>query len=99
MSRRSIATMLFAGALALALSAGAAAAQSGNQSPVMPIKPTVTSKPGSQSAATRKAPGRTCGEFMSNSQAHKDCVARQAKMDNAAKGTKKLKAEKAPKKS
>jgi len=92
-------TSLLAAVFVLVMSAGSAAAQSANQSPVMPVKPTVTGKPGSQAAAPKKAPGKVCGEFQANSQAHKDCIARQAKMEKAAKDKKPMKAEKAPKRS
>lgn len=57
-----------------------------------------SSKKASASSAQKKAPGKTCTNLASNSQEHKDCIARQAKMDKTAKD-KKLKAEKAPKKS
>ncbi|MBM3548994.1 MAG: hypothetical protein FJX54_18790 [Alphaproteobacteria bacterium] len=100
MTLRSLAAALLAGAFLLALSPGNGSAQTANPSPVIPVKPTVNSKPGTMSTApAKKAPGKTCSEFTSNSQAHKDCIARQAKIEKSAKDKKTMKAEKAPKKS
>ncbi len=35
-------------------------------------------------AAQKKAPGKTCSDIASNTQAHKDCIAQQAKSEKAA---------------
>jgi len=57
-----------------------------------PVKPTTPYKPSAQSTQ-KKAPGKSCSDFVSNSQAHKDCIAKQAKSnqkaDQAAKKAKK----------
>jgi hypothetical protein len=102
MSLRPVATTLL---LACALSIGtvplgsATAFAQSDASRAVPVRPTAQHKPGVSSSAQKKAPGKVCGEFASNTQAHKDCIARQAKMDKTAKDTKKLKAEKTPKRS
>jgi hypothetical protein len=83
--------LLLAGILALGtltLESTAASAQADGRSPVIPIKPTVTPKPGS-SATSQKAPGKVCGNHKPNSQGHKDCIAQQAKIDKAQRDQKK----------
>jgi hypothetical protein len=98
MSTGPVVTILVAGALALVavpLTSFDAGAQSDMSKPVfIPIKPTVTSRP-TAAAPLKRAPGKVCGELQPNSQAHKDCIARQA-IDKAAKT---LKAQKAQRKS
>ena len=39
----------------------------------------------------KKAPGKTCGDLAPNSQAHKDCIAKQAKSDQGDKAKAKAK--------
>lgn len=60
------------------------------QAVTQPIKPAAPYKPSAQSTQ-KKAPGKACGDLMSNSQAHKDCIAKQAKTDQAAKKAKQKK--------
>jgi hypothetical protein len=57
-------------------------------------------KPATKTNAAQKKPGKTCGDLASNSQAHKDCIAKNAHTQKSAKTTKapKMKAEKTPKK-
>jgi hypothetical protein len=54
-----------------------------------------------KTTASQKKPGKTCGDIASNTQAHKDCIAKQAHSAKTTKTTKaaKLKANKTPKKS
>jgi hypothetical protein len=55
----------------------------------------------STAAVQKKAPGKVCSDLAPNSPAHKDCIAKQAKADKAAKEkkAKAMKPEKAPKRS
>ena len=45
-------------------------------------------KSDSKPAAAAKKPGKTCSDLASNSQAHKDCIQKQAKSDKVAKPAK-----------
>ncbi|MBL8689294.1 MAG: hypothetical protein JNL04_09350 [Rhodospirillaceae bacterium] len=88
---RTLATLL--GAVALALSVASVAAAQQSPTVPQPVKPTMPYKPSAQSTQ-KQPPGKSCIQFMLNSQAHKECVAKQAKAaeqkaDQAAKKAKK----------
>jgi hypothetical protein len=86
MPTRTLPTLL--GALALSIVFGGTNVYA--QGVTQPVKPTMPHKPSAQSAQ-KKAPGKACGDLMSNSQAHKDCIAKQAKSDQATKKAKQKK--------
>ena len=81
--------ILLGAAIALSVAAfpGTSAYAQGSTA-TQPVKPTMPYKSSAQ-ANTKKAPGKTCSDLQSNSQAHKDCIAKQAKSDQAAKKAKK----------
>ena len=73
---------------ALALAAGPIAAVGQTATPATPkVDAPVQPKAPTVQKADKKAPGRACTELKSNTQAHKDCVAQQArqKKDQATK--------------
>lgn len=85
-----LATLLAAATLTFSpvLGSGTALAQG---SPVtQPVKPTMPYKSSGQTTQ-KKAPGKTCGDLAPNSQAHKDCIAKQAKSDQGDKAKAKAK--------
>ena len=87
MLTRTLTTLLCAAALAVSVTAfGSTAALA--QSAAQPVKPTMPYKSSGQSAQ-KKAPGKACSDLQPNSQAHKDCIAKQAKSDQPAKAKKK----------
>lgn len=84
MPTRTLTTLLGAAALALSVATfGAPDARAQGASVTQPVKPTPPHKPSAQ----KKAPGKTCGDLTSNTQAHKDCIAKQAHTGKKAKKT------------
>ena len=66
-------------------SAGAHAQQGPTVAP--PVKPTMPYKPSAQ-PPQKQAPGKTCIQYMLNSQAHRECIESQAKAAEAARKAK-----------